>query len=161
MTVQPCCMVNVAYLRALPQSPTADTTVLLSYASSLLGRLWEPGTAYHKAGVVLDGLEPPSTGQQLSLFSTPPTAAQPVNEREEKTSRASRPSLMASLDALNQRFGLGTVRLATALPALGEPAATAGRPGKVKRSGAPPLSRPDWKIYSWSTEHDRTKGKSS
>jgi len=108
----------------LPSGPTADTTVLLSYASSLLGRLWEPGTAYNKAGVVLDGLEPPSTGQQLSLFSPPPTTAQPENEREEKTARVSRPGLMASLDALNQRFGRGTVRLATALPVPAVPAVT-------------------------------------
>jgi len=114
----------------LPGGPTADTTVLLSYASSLLGRLWEPGTAYHKAGVVLDGLEPPSTGQQLSLFSPSPTAAQPNNEREERSPQASRPGLMASLDALNQRFGRGTVRLATALPAPASvsPAGSAGRP---------------------------------
>jgi len=41
----------------LPVGPTADTRVLLSYARALLGRLWEPGTMYHKAGVVLDGLE--------------------------------------------------------------------------------------------------------
>jgi DNA polymerase V len=33
---------------------------------------------------------------------------------------------MASLDALNQRFGRGTVRLATALPTPAEPAATGG-----------------------------------
>jgi len=102
----------------LPDGPTADTTVLLSYANALLGRLWEPGTAYHKAGVVLDGLEPPGNGQQLTLFGPSPTPAQPANEREEKTLLTSRPGLMASLDALNQRFGRGTVRLATALPSL-------------------------------------------
>ncbi|MBJ6146037.1 hypothetical protein JAO77_21750 [Hymenobacter sp. BT559] len=58
---------------------------MLSYASSLLRRLWEPGTAYHKAGVVLDGLEPPRTGQQLSLFSPPPAIAELGNKREEKS----------------------------------------------------------------------------
>jgi DNA polymerase V len=110
----------------LPGGPTADTTVLLSYASSLLGRLWEPGTAYHKAGVVLDGLEPPGTGQQLSLFNPSPTTAQLGNKGEEKSPPVSRPSLMASLDALNQRFGRGTVRLATALPTPAEPATIGG-----------------------------------
>jgi len=101
----------------LPDGPTADTTVLLRYANALLGRLWEPGTAYHKAGVVLDGLEPPGTGQQLTLFGPSPTPAQPENEGEEKTLATSQPGLMTSLDALNQRFGRGTVRLATALSA--------------------------------------------
>lgn len=114
----------------LPDGPTADTTVLLSYANALLGRLWEPGTVYHKAGVVLDGLEPPGTGQQLTLFGPSPTPAQPENEREEKTLLTSRPGLMASLDALNQRFGRGTVRLATALPSLTNlgPAGSSSRP---------------------------------
>lgn len=114
----------------LPGGPTADTTVLLTYANALLGRLWEPGTAYHKAGVVLDGLEPPGTGPQLTLFGPSPTPAHPANEREEKTLATRRPGLMARLDALNQRFGRGTVRLATALPAPAHvgPAGSSRRP---------------------------------
>jgi DNA polymerase V len=98
----------------LPAGPTADTTVLLGYARAMLNRLWEPGTAYHKAGVVLDGLEPPGTGQQLGLFDQAPARvvlpAKPALLTE-------RPGLMASLDALNNRFGRGTVKVATALPA--------------------------------------------
>jgi DNA polymerase V len=98
----------------LPAGPAADTTVLLGYARAMLNRLWEPGTAYHKAGVVLDGLEPPGTGQQLGLFDQAPARvvlpAKPALLTE-------RPGLMASLDALNNRFGRGTVKVATALPA--------------------------------------------
>jgi DNA polymerase V len=98
----------------LPAGPTADTTVLLGYARAMLNRLWEPGMAYHKAGVVLDGLEPPGTGQQLGLFDQAPARvvlpAKPALLTE-------RPGLMASLDALNNRFGRGTVKIATALPA--------------------------------------------
>ena len=96
----------------LPVGPTADTRLLLSYARALLSRLWEPGTVYHKAGVVLDGLEPPGTDQQLDLFGSP---APNQNVREEKVLAVRRPDLMASLDALNHRFGRGTVRLASAV----------------------------------------------
>ena len=71
-----------------------DTTALLSYAHLLLERLLEKGTAYQKAGAILDGLEPPGTGQQLNLFAADP-----------------------ALEALNQRFGRGTVQVATEVPA--------------------------------------------
>lgn len=111
----------------LPAGPTADTTVLLGYARVLLNRIWEPGVAYHKAGVVLDGLEPPGTGQQLDLFAS---AAAPLVLPEKPTLVTKRPGLMASLDALNERFGRGTVRVATAVPAPGRPASngSANRP---------------------------------
>ncbi|GAB3721684.1 DNA polymerase V catalytic protein [Hymenobacter agri] len=100
----------------LPIGPTDDTTVLLSYARALLNRLWEPGTVYHKAGVVLDGLEPPGVGQQLTLFSSASLPSPSENKREEKSSCPAQPSLMASLDALNARFGKGAVRVAAAMP---------------------------------------------
>jgi DNA polymerase V len=80
--------------------------VLAQYAQHLLARLWEPGTVYHKAGVVLNGLEPPSSGQQLGLFEGPVARAEPVAKVSSE-----RPQLMATLDRLNARFGRGTVRL--------------------------------------------------
>lgn len=96
----------------LPGGPSADTRVLAQYATHLLGKIWEPHTTYHKAGVVLDGLEPPTTGQQLGLFTpAAPVAAAPVN------ALADRPQLMATLDSLNARFGRGTVRLGSTVPA--------------------------------------------
>lgn len=82
--------------------------MLLSYAHLLLDRLWEPGVQYHKAGVVLDSLELPGQGQQLDLFSTRP-AVTPLPTVPE------RPQLMSALDALNSRFGRGTLRLASAV----------------------------------------------
>ena len=70
----------------------------MRYARAALRKLWQPGQRYTNAGVVLDGLEP--AGQtQLALFE-----AAPVSEK--------RTRLMAELDALNRRFGQGTVRLA-------------------------------------------------
>ncbi|WP_022821538.1 DUF4113 domain-containing protein [Hymenobacter norwichensis] len=77
-------------------------TALLSYAHLLLERLLEKGTAYQKAGVILDSLEPPGTGQQLDLFAADP-AVKLIDNR--------------ALDALNQRFGRGTVQVATEVPA--------------------------------------------
>jgi DNA polymerase V len=96
----------------LPAGPTADTTVLLGYARAMLNRLWEPGTTYQKAGVVLDGLEPPGTGQQLGLFDQAPAQVVVPNK---PTLLTQRPGLMTTLDALNNRYGRGTVKVATAL----------------------------------------------
>ena len=77
---------------------TNDTMELVRHARAALKRLWQPGQRYTKAGVILDGLEP--AGQtQLALFE-----AAPVSEK--------RARLMAELDALNRRFGKGTVQLA-------------------------------------------------
>lgn len=81
--------------------PTADTLELVRLARLALKRLWLPGTVYKKAGVVFSGLES-AVGGTLDLFSDPQQAA---------TSAA----LMSRLDALNQRYGFGTVKVAVAL----------------------------------------------
>ena len=78
---------------------TSDTTVLLRSVRMALTDLWQEGTSYVKAGVVLTGLEP-ADQVQLSLFEAAPPSAQ-------------RARLMAELDTLNQRFGPETVGLAT------------------------------------------------
>ena len=79
---------------------TSHTSELVRFARALLGRLWQPGVVYVKAGVILDGFE--QGGQeQLSLFAT------------DGGERAAR--LMQKLDALNQRYGKGSVQVATAL----------------------------------------------
>jgi DNA polymerase V len=95
----------------LPGGPSADTRVLAQYVVHLLRKILELGCTYHKAGVVLDGLEPPTTGQQLGLFAP----AAPVAEAAAKVS-AARPQLMATLDMLNARFGRGMVKLGSAVP---------------------------------------------
>lgn len=76
---------------------TNDTLSLTKAALRGLRQLRQPGTAYTRAGILLTGLEP--AGQpQLSLFS----AGEPVQGA----------ALMSTFDALNARFGRGTVRLA-------------------------------------------------
>ena len=78
---------------------TSDTGELLRAALGRLALLLRPGTAYHRAGVTLSGLEP--AGQaQLGLFAPP---AEQLQQQQQ---------LMARLDALNARFGRGTVRYA-------------------------------------------------
>lgn len=91
---------------------SADSMVLLAYARGLLRRIWEPGTAYHQAGVLLDGLESPATGQQLPLFGSSVPITSPSSA---VVIRPDRTELMARLDALNERFGRGAVRLASAV----------------------------------------------
>ncbi|TGE20907.1 Y-family DNA polymerase [Hymenobacter metallicola] len=85
---------------------TSDTIELLRHARAALKRIWEPGAVYRKAGVVLDGLE--TAGQQQLLLFEP-------NEQAER-----RAKLMADLDKVNQRFGAGKVKFATAQLPKGE-----------------------------------------
>ncbi|NML65927.1 Y-family DNA polymerase [Hymenobacter sp. RP-2-7] len=92
--------------------PTSDTRELAARAGQLLGRIWEEGAVYVKAGVVLAGLEPPGRGQQLGLFGGGPAAPAPVAA---PVGPAPGAALMAVLDGLNERFGRGTVQLAAAL----------------------------------------------
>ncbi|WBO86813.1 Y-family DNA polymerase [Hymenobacter yonginensis] len=98
----------------LPGGPSSDTLQLLSYGRRLLERIYEPGRLYVKAGVVLDGLEPPGRGRQLDLFA--PAAAAPAPD----AGRAQQ--LMRTLDALNRQFGRGTVRPAATITPAGQPA---------------------------------------
>ena len=78
---------------------TSDTVELVRLARATLKKLWQPGNRYTKAGVIFDGRE--TAGQtQLVLFE-----AGSVSEKRNK--------LMTELDALNRRFGKGTVRIQT------------------------------------------------
>ena len=103
---------------------TNDTVELVRYTRAALKKLWQPGMRYTKAGVILDGLEP--EGQtQLTLFE-----AAPISEK--------RIRLMAELDALNRRFGKGTVKLA----------ATALAPGQLH---APWEGQAQWRTPQYTT----------
>ena len=104
----------------LPSGPTADTLRLLAYGRRLLEKLYEPGRRYVKAGVVLDGLEPPGRGQQLDLFAPVTAAVAPLADARAQ-------QLMQRLDALNHRFGRGTVRPAAMVAAAGQPAPWLGK----------------------------------
>ncbi|RYU79576.1 Y-family DNA polymerase [Hymenobacter persicinus] len=85
---------------SLPEA-TEDTAELIRAALRGLQKLWQPGVAYYRAGVLLSGLEP-ADQPQLRLFGSTP----------EQLARCRQ--LMAALDALNQRFGRQTVRYAVA-----------------------------------------------
>jgi DNA polymerase V len=78
---------------------TADTSRLLKAALHGVARLWREGFRYKKAGVICLDLRPADEAQP-GLFHD--------------VDRPERQALMASLDALNRRFGRGTVAFATA-----------------------------------------------
>jgi len=77
--------------------PTADTGPIIAAALQALQQTYDPEFGYKKAGVVLVGLR---TAQQLALQSNP-------HQLER------RDSLMATVDAINQRFGVRLVRHAS------------------------------------------------
>ncbi|MFT8945996.1 MAG: Y-family DNA polymerase [Acetobacter aceti] len=74
--------------------PTSDTLALVSESLRLLRKIWKPGFRYFKAGVMLDGLG--ASGIQSGLFQS----RDPVRSS----------SLMEALDAVNGRYGRGTIR---------------------------------------------------
>jgi DNA polymerase V len=80
----------------LPQ-PTNDSLVVNRWADHLVGRLFKPGYGYKKAGVILSDITP--VGQYQTDWLEPPQATNTL--------------LMAAVDALNQRFGRGTVKVST------------------------------------------------
>lgn len=83
----------------LPEA-TADTRVLANWAIRALRRIYRPGYGYHKAGISLLEIVP-RANQQFSLF-VPAGVANSRNER-----------LMATMDAINGRYGRGSLKLAS------------------------------------------------
>ena len=81
---------------ALPM-PTHDTVVINRWVDHLAESIWREGYAYKKAGIVLSDISP-QTQQQADWLEPHQTA----ND-----------ALMQTLDALNQRFGRGTLRVST------------------------------------------------
>ena len=111
---------------------SSDVSRLTQAALCGLRRLQRPGTAYHRAGILLSGLEPAGRGQ-VGLF---PDAADQNQPRRDK--------LMTTLDALNARFGRQLVRLAAAgvaKNAHGQPQAAAWAGRSAHRS---PCYTTDW-----------------
>lgn len=103
----------------LPEA-TADTRVLVSWALKVLRRIYRPGFAYQKAGVMLSELRPRSMAQ-ASLFVDPETV------------RGKR--LMSALDDINKRWGRGTLRTA---------AEGIEKPWQMKRQRLSPSYTTDW-----------------
>jgi DNA polymerase V len=80
--------------------PSADTAALVSAALTGLRHIYKPGFRYAKAGVMLLELQPDSMQQhELDL---------------EDDNVEDRGKLMSALDGLNQRYGKGTVLIASA-----------------------------------------------
>ena len=103
----------------LPEA-TADTRVLVMWVLKGLKRMYRPGFAYQKAGVMLSELRPKAM-EQASLFVDP------------ETDRGQR--LMATLDVINQRWGRGTLRSA---------AEGLEKPWQMKRQRLSPSYTTDW-----------------
>jgi DNA polymerase V len=81
--------------------PSADTTHLVGAAVAGLRAIYKPGYDLSKAGVMLLDLMPESMGQgELDL--------------EEDDLACDRTRLMSAMDALNERFGKGTLTVASA-----------------------------------------------
>lgn len=78
---------------------TAHTPLIIEAALRALDQCFRSGFEYQKAGVMLLGLAPASS-RQLSLLDLSP------EERERQR------GLMSALDAVNRRFGRGTLRYA-------------------------------------------------
>ena len=82
--------------------PSADTAVIVTAALAGLRAIFQPGFKYAKAGIMLMELQP-DTVQQIELD------LQDDVQQEEGRAR-----LMTALDGLNQRYGRGTVLMASA-----------------------------------------------
>lgn len=100
--------------------PTSDTRELIAGAVRALEDIYRPGFNYVKAGVTLVDLRPAGQAQgELDLFGHRPAL--------DATPRRSGDRLMNTLDALNQRFGRGTVGVASAMEPVVQPAYQAKR----------------------------------
>lgn len=82
----------------LPE-PSADTRVLVQWALRVAKRIYRPGYAYKKAGVMLSGIQPAAIAQG-SLFDSPSG----TDGRADK--------LMALMDGINQKWGRGAILVA-------------------------------------------------
>jgi DNA polymerase V len=86
--------------------PTADTAELVAAAVRGLRAIYAPGFKLAKAGVILMDLQDAAIHQgELDLELGPDREVQAPGERA---------SLMHALDAINQRYGRGTLQLASA-----------------------------------------------
>lgn len=95
--------------------PTSDTRALIAAALSALERMFRPGHNYTKAGVMLMDLCDEGRAQgELDLFDEAdgPSA---LSTEAATRARAANARLMSAVDALNLKFGLGAVGVASGL----------------------------------------------
>ncbi len=79
-------------------TPTSDTTEITAAAVAILAAIYRPTISYKKAGVIVGGISD-SSSIQLDLFD-------PITNRKERS------QLMTTIDNLNHRYGIKTVKLA-------------------------------------------------
>jgi DNA polymerase V len=84
--------------------PSADTVAIVQAAVAGLQAIYRPGFKYAKAGVMLLDLGPDSVVQGELDFA----------EGESLQDAAEKTRLMTALDTINQRFGKGTMKMASA-----------------------------------------------
>jgi DNA polymerase V len=80
-------------------APTNDTVQLVRVAMWVLNQIYKPGYQFQKAGVMLGEIVP-AQGQQTDMFGF-----RPADEKSAK--------LMVAMDAVNQRWGRQTLRMAS------------------------------------------------
>lgn len=78
--------------------PTSSSIEIITYAKAALKQIFKPGFKYKKAGVVLSGLVPAGAVQR-ALF--------------DEVDRDKHDALMNSMDKLNKKYGINTVRVAS------------------------------------------------
>lgn len=117
---------HVEYCACTLDKPTDYTPLLVHHASNLLQKIFRSGHEYQKVGVLLSGLES-KLNQQGSLFEIVSPATQQQLESESR--------LMHVTDAINKKFGRGTVQYA------GE---GLGQPWKMKQERLSPRYTTDW-----------------
>ncbi len=76
--------------------PTADSSILIAKARQLFEQVYRPGYCYGKTGIVLSGIQLDSYAQD-DLFT------------EHEETAKDNDVLMTTLDAVNRRYGLGTL----------------------------------------------------
>ena len=92
-------------------SPTSDSMTILRAAQTMLEGIFRAGMSYKKAGVLVSGIVPKEArSTTLSLFAEEELLP---NERDKK--------IMQVMDAINQRYGRGAVRLAAENPGSWKP----------------------------------------
>lgn len=83
--------------------PTQDTIALLRTAQALLDSIFHDGYGYKKAGVIVSGITPADAAcSTLSLFPDEQPAMENRNMK-----------LMLIMDSINQRYGQGSIRMAS------------------------------------------------
>ena len=91
--------------------PTADTAAITAAAIQGLKSIYKPGFDYAKAGVMLLDISSSNTEQfELDLEA----GHEPAGAPNAPAVSAVRPKLMNALDSLNDRYGRGTLKLASA-----------------------------------------------